>query len=326
MQKIIQTTLLLISLSLNACNPIPNSKTETYKVWGNCNMCKETIETAAHKKGEAKAEWDKDTKIVSLTFDSAKTNADAILKRIAYSGYDNLKFLAPDDVYAKLPECCQYDRPKKETVTTQQTTTTASAEKIIYTCPMHPEVQSDNEGNCPKCGMTLVKKQAAETKTSTEQTSTEQTTTEQAAPEVNPLSEVYTAYFGLKDALTKDDGNTAAAKAKELFKAIDAVKMDKLKTDEHTVWMKYMEKLSFDAEHIKGVTENEHQREHFASLSKNMHEVMKAIKPDYTVYFDFCPMYNNNKGANWLSKESTIKNPFYGSQMLTCGSVKETIK
>ena len=79
-------------------------------------MCKETIETAAHKKGEAKAEWDKDTKIVSLTFDSAKTNADAILKRIAYSGYDNLKFLAPDDVYAKLPDCCQYDGPNKETV------------------------------------------------------------------------------------------------------------------------------------------------------------------------------------------------------------------
>ena len=25
----------------------------------------------------------------------------------------------------------------------------------IYTCPMHPEVQQDHPGNCPKCGMTL---------------------------------------------------------------------------------------------------------------------------------------------------------------------------
>ena len=111
MKNTIQISLLLISLSLSACSsPIPNAKIERYKVWGNCNMCQKTIEEASFKKKEAKAEWDKDTKIVSLTFDSTKTNADAILKRIAYSGYDNLKFLAPDDVYAKLPECCQYDR------------------------------------------------------------------------------------------------------------------------------------------------------------------------------------------------------------------------
>lgn len=322
MKNIIQISILLISISLNACStPIKNAKTETFKVYGNCNMCKETIETAALKKGEAKAEWDKNTKIVSLTFDSTKTKADAILKRIAYSGYDNINFLAPDDVYAKLPECCQYDRPKKENVKAQEVTTTTSTEKAIYTCPMHPEVQSDKAGDCPKCGMALVKKEVAEAKPTTEQA-----TTEQIAPAVNPLSEVYAAYFSLKDALTKDDGNTAAAKAKELYKAIGAVKMEKLKTDEHTVWMKVLEDLKFHTTHVSETKEVAHQREHFASLSKNMHEVMKAIKPDYTVYYDFCPMYNNNKGANWLSKESGIKNPFYGSQMLTCGSVKETIK
>jgi Cu+-exporting ATPase len=27
--------------------------------------------------------------------------------------------------------------------------------KTIYTCPMHPEVQQDHPGNCPKCGMAL---------------------------------------------------------------------------------------------------------------------------------------------------------------------------
>jgi P-type Cu+ transporter len=31
----------------------------------------------------------------------------------------------------------------------------SSAVKPIYTCPMHPEVQQDHPGNCPKCGMTL---------------------------------------------------------------------------------------------------------------------------------------------------------------------------
>jgi Cu(I)/Ag(I) efflux system membrane fusion protein len=28
----------------------------------------------------------------------------------------------------------------------------------VYTCPMHPEVQSDKPGSCPKCGMDLVEK------------------------------------------------------------------------------------------------------------------------------------------------------------------------
>jgi hypothetical protein len=53
---------------------------------------------------------------------------------------------------------------------------------------------------------------------------------------------------------------------------------------------------------------------------------MKSIKPDYTIYIDHCPMYNDNKGADWISKESGIKNPYYGAMMLTCGSTKETIK
>ena len=32
-----------------------------------------------------------------------------------------------------------------------------AAVKVTYTCPMHPEVISDQPGKCPKCGMTLVK-------------------------------------------------------------------------------------------------------------------------------------------------------------------------
>ena len=62
------------------------------------------------------------------------------------------------------------------------------------------------------------------------------------------------------------------------------------------------------------------------SLSKNMYELIKVAKPAETVYYQFCPMANDGKGANWLSKENGIKNPYYGSQMLTCGKTVETIK
>jgi Cu(I)/Ag(I) efflux system membrane fusion protein len=45
-----------------------------------------------------------------------------------------------------------------------------------------------------------------------------------------------------------------------------------------------------------------------------------------TVYYQFCPMMNNNKGAYWLSETSDIRNPYYGDAMLTCGETKDTLK
>ena len=279
MKSIAKTFFSIVAVLLftNSIAQIKDAKTETVKISGNCGMCKTTIEKAGNKKKISKVDWNKDSKVATLTFNSKKTSEDEILKRIALAGYDNEKFLAPDDAYAKLPECCKYER--KKTSTTIVTTKNETAVKDT------------------------IKKEA-----------------------VSPLLEVYTAYFGLKDALIANDGATASNKAKELFKVIDEVPMDKLASKQHMVWMKYMTKLSYDAEHIKGVTETDHQREYFSSLSKNMFEVMKVIKPSYPVYYDHCPMYNDGKGGDWVSKESTIKNPFYGSQMLTCGKTVETIK
>lgn len=274
--KIFLTTIAVL-LYASGIAQIKNAKTETVKISGNCGMCKTTIEKAGNKKKISKVDWNKDSKVATLTFNSKTTSEDDILKRIALAGYDNEKFLAPDDAYAKLPECCKYERKKTSTTSITPKNETAIKDTI--------------------------KKEA-----------------------VSPLLEVYTAYFGLKDALIANDGVTASSKAKELFKAIDKVPMDKMASEQHTVWMKYMTKLSYDAEHIKGVTETDHQREHFSSLSKNMFEVMKVIKPSYPVYYDHCPMYNDGKGGDWVSKESAIKNPFYGSQMLTCGKTVETIK
>ena len=39
--------------------------------------------------------------------------------------------------------------------------TSAYQEKVVYTCPMHPEVQSSRPRRCPKCGMKLVPEKPA---------------------------------------------------------------------------------------------------------------------------------------------------------------------
>lgn len=136
------------------------------------------------------------------------------------------------------------------------------------------------------------------------------------------LQSVYDAYFNVKDALIKSDAKLTSAKAKDLLDAITAIKMDKLKTDEHTAWMKVVKKLTADAKSISTSTDLKKQRETFKSLSKNTYTLIKVSKSNEVVYKQYCPMAD----ADWLSKEKAVKNPYYGSSMLTCGNVVETIK
>lgn len=86
--------------------------TTTFEVGGNCGMCKKRIEAAAQGKGVLKAEWNMNTKKMSLEYDSKKTSAAKVQKRIAASGHDTTFVQAKNKVYDKLPGCCQYDRLK----------------------------------------------------------------------------------------------------------------------------------------------------------------------------------------------------------------------
>ncbi len=270
-------TLSLALISLASCGAqIKNEKTQTLKIYGNCDMCKTNIETAGNKNKIAKVEWNQATKMAVIKYDSLKTSSDEILKRIALAGYDSEKFFAPADAYNKLAECCQYARAKIGTVKAESTDKT-------------PETNVSEE-------------------------------------KTNQLDAIFNTYFAIKDALVKTDGSSASVQAKNLLTAINAVKMDQLSSEEHVVWMKVLKDLKTDAEHISGTKDASHQREHFASLSTNMYELMKVSKLAAPVYFQHCPMYNDGKGADWLSKESAIKNPYYGSQMMSCGKTVETIK
>jgi periplasmic mercuric ion binding protein len=94
--------------SINAQNPSQSSKTETFKVSGNCELCKSRIEKAAKIDGVSKAEWNSNTKIITLVYNPAKVSSDAVLKKIAAAGHDNEKYKADDKTYNKLPGCCKY--------------------------------------------------------------------------------------------------------------------------------------------------------------------------------------------------------------------------
>ncbi|MBI1836485.1 MAG: heavy-metal-associated domain-containing protein [Flavobacteriia bacterium] len=84
--------------------------TSTFTVWGNCGMCEETIEKSLKLDGISKADWNSDSKIIVVDYDTSKVTLDEIQKTIASVGYDNIKYKGEDRAYAELHECCKYDR------------------------------------------------------------------------------------------------------------------------------------------------------------------------------------------------------------------------
>jgi len=88
------------------------TKTESFKVAGNCGMCKARIEKAAKVEGVTKSEWDSDKQLLTVTYNPEKVKIDEIQKKVAAVGHDTEKFKADAKVYDKLPGCCKYERLK----------------------------------------------------------------------------------------------------------------------------------------------------------------------------------------------------------------------
>lgn len=98
-----------------------NEKTDTIYVYGECGQCKERIEKTLNRMGVYAAAWDIDSKILVVSYDSAKLNTTAIERKMAFVGHDTRNYKADDRTYNKLPDCCHYARegstsiPKPET-------------------------------------------------------------------------------------------------------------------------------------------------------------------------------------------------------------------
>jgi len=156
--------------------------------------------------------------------------------------------------------------------------------------------------------------------TSTDKKSKDTTTVATAAPvkNSNPSKGIVEHYLHIKNALAKD---------KELSEAFAKFDESSLTAEQKKTYADISADAKEHAEHIAMNGDKvEHQREHFAMLSKDIYDFVKAFGSGQTLYQDYCPMYNNNKGAIWISETKDISNPYLGTKMPTCGSVKETIK
>lgn len=110
-------SLLFLCIASFASAQKPALKKENIQVWGNCEMCKSTIEKAAKSAGASYANWNTETKKLSVRYTAGKTNGTKIQQAVAKSGYDTELFTAPNEAYDKLHGCCKYDRTKSDSST-----------------------------------------------------------------------------------------------------------------------------------------------------------------------------------------------------------------
>ena len=152
-------------------------------------------------------------------------------------------------------------------------------------------------------------------------------TSNTATVQLASVDEVVNSYIQLKNALANDNGNQAANAGKQMSEAMTKLDAASFSADQKKMYDEVKDAIKEHADHIStNRSKIEHQREHFDMLSKDMYDLVKASKPSQTLYLDHCPMYNDNKGANWLSEVKEIKNPYMGRKMSTCGTIKDTIK
>ncbi|MEJ7557423.1 MAG: DUF3347 domain-containing protein [Pedobacter sp.] len=129
-------------------------------------------------------------------------------------------------------------------------------------------------------------------------------------------SAVLPLYYNVKDALVGGNSSLAASKAGDLIKVLNSTDAKAMSEGNRNGLLEHAAKIA-KSKDLKI------QREHFAGLSTSMIALAKNSKLSaQPVYQMYCPM----KKSNWLSSEKAVKNPYYGTAMLTCGNVVETIK
>ena len=141
------------------------------------------------------------------------------------------------------------------------------------------------------------------------------------------IKEIVDNYLQIKNAFAKDNSANAATAANEMVKIFANFNKSALTVEQAKIYADIEDDAKEHAEHISTNGGNiKHQREHFDMLSKDIYQLVKTFGGRQKLYYDHCPMYNNNKGAYWLSETKEIANPYLGKAMPTCGTVKEELK
>ena len=130
-------------------------------------------------------------------------------------------------------------------------------------------------------------------------------------------------YIDMKNAFVEGNSEQVSALAKSTSQKLKSITKDGLGKMEKAHLTKSIEML--DA--IGDNPDLENQRSLFVILNENFVPLAKNTKGlSEKLYVQKCPMADNNKGAFWLSNQKEIRNPYYGEQMMSCGSIIDSVQ
>jgi membrane fusion protein, copper/silver efflux system len=150
------------------------------------------------------------------------------------------------------------------------------------------------------------------------------TISEDAKKSLQPLFE---NYFILKVALANDDFEKAKETSVAMNNSLGKVDMNLFKGDAHSQWMQQSTALKAALQHIEHLSDIKAIREKFIKISYSMIAIAESFSPlSTTIYVQHCPMADSNKGADWMSQDKEIRNPYFGQAMIDCGEIKRIIQ
>lgn len=141
------------------------------------------------------------------------------------------------------------------------------------------------------------------------------------------LTDLYDSYLKMKNAFVLTNAKKVKKAAKKLIPVLDAIDMNLLEGEAHMAWMAQLDEMKGAIDKIMDTKDIEMQRLAFSDFNTGIYQAVKSFGVESEqVYYLFCPMAFNDKGAYWLSDEKQIANPYFGDVMMTCGEVKEVIE
>jgi membrane fusion protein, copper/silver efflux system len=140
------------------------------------------------------------------------------------------------------------------------------------------------------------------------------------------LGEVIKSSMKMKDAFVSSDAILVSSTAGEVLGNLDKIDKSGMQGQEHDDCMKLLNSMSENLNNIKAAMDIHTQRAAYAAYNESLYQSIKHFGfTGEKLFYDFCPMALNSKGAYWLSNTEEIRNPYFGDKMLGCGKVKEIL-
>lgn len=144
------------------------------------------------------------------------------------------------------------------------------------------------------------------------------------------FSAMLNSYYELKDALVASDTAGATAAAAKLATAASALKLEEIKGDTTGAIREtagfFAQTISSSSASVAGGAGIDDKRRTFETISDALWSLTRTVRYDgQKVFYQYCPMAFDNKGAYWLNDAREIRNPYFGDKMLKCGEVADSL-